>query len=169
MRATIAALACAFALSGVAAVAQPAAGEQPAAGAQLPAGAQPAAGAATITVHVLGLHSVFGSVECALFAGPAGFPSKPDKAVGQAIVPIAADQTATCTFANVAPGEYAILLFHDENGNGKLDTGSMDIPTEGYGASNNPPEKYGPPKYAKAKFTVTGDKTLTIHVTYIVD
>jgi uncharacterized protein (DUF2141 family) len=152
MRARIAALACAIVMSGVAAVAQP-----------VPAA--PQAGA-TVTVQVVGMHSSKGQVQCLLYAGGVGFPGKPDKAVAKLIVPIA-DQAATCAFPNVTPGDYAIELFHDENGNGKLDTGFMGIPSEGFGASNDAPEKFGPPKYADARFTVTGDQTLTIHMTYV--
>ena len=150
MRATIAAISCAFAMSGVAAVAQPA----------------PTSGAATLTVQVVGMHSSKGQVQCLLYAGGVGFPGKPDKAVAKVIVPIAGE-AATCAFPNLAPGDYAIELFHDENGNGKLDTGFLGIPTEGFGTSNDAPEKFGPPKYADARFTVTGDQTLTIHMVYI--
>jgi uncharacterized protein (DUF2141 family) len=35
-------------------------------------------------------------------------------------------------------GQYAVQVVHDENGNGKLDTNFMGIPSEGYGYSNNP-------------------------------
>ena len=148
MKTTIAALACAFAMGAMSAV------------------GQPAATMATVTVQVVGLHSSKGQVQCLLYAGGVGFPGKPDKAVGKLTVPIA-NEAATCAFSNVAPGDYAIELFHDENGNGKLDTGFMGIPSEGFGASNDAPEKFGPPKYADAKFQVAGDQTLTIHTTYI--
>ena len=131
MRATIAALSCALAMTCAAAVAQP-------------APATPSAGAATLTVQVVGMRSSKGSVQCLIYAGGVGFPGKPDKAVAKLIVAIA-DETATCAFPNLAPGDYAIELFHDENGNGKLDTGFMGIPSEGFGASNDAPEKFGPP------------------------
>ena len=152
MRARIVALTCAFAMGSAAAVGQP-------------APTTPATGAATVTVQVVGMHSSKGSVQCLIYAGGVGFPGKPDKAVAKVIVPIS-DETATCAFPNLAPGDYAVELFHDENGNGKLDTGFMGIPSEGYGASNDAPEKFGPPKYADAKFTVTGDQILTIHMVY---
>jgi uncharacterized protein (DUF2141 family) len=38
---------------------------------------------------------------------------------------------------NLDPGQYAIILFHDENGNGKLDRNALGVPTEPYGFSNN--------------------------------
>lgn len=148
MKTRTAALVCIFAVSAVSAF------------------AQPATGPATVTVQVVGLRNSKGSVECLLYAGGVGFPGKPDKAVAKVTVPIAA-QAATCPFPNVPSGDYAIELFHDENGNGKLDTGLLGIPSEGFGASNDAPEKFGPPKYADARFAVTGDQTLTIHMTYV--
>jgi uncharacterized protein (DUF2141 family) len=149
MKAKMAVLAGVFAMSGLGA-----------------AVAQPAAGSATVTVQVVGLRNSKGSVECLLYAGGVGFPGKPDKAVAKLTVPVS-DEAATCVFPNVAAGDYAIELFHDENGNGKLDTGLFGIPSEGFGASNDAPEKFGPPKYADARFAVTGDQTLTIHMTYV--
>ena len=38
---------------------------------------------------------------------------------------------------NIKAGEYAIRLFFDENGNGKIDTNFLGIPKEAYGFSNN--------------------------------
>ncbi len=41
------------------------------------------------------------------------------------------EDACTITFPDVAAGTYAVACFHDENGNGKLDTGMFGIPTEG--------------------------------------
>ncbi|MCP1335524.1 DUF2141 domain-containing protein [Hyphomicrobiales bacterium FT118] len=40
-------------------------------------------------------------------------------------------------FFRLPPGEYAVIVFHDENDNGLLDTGIFGVPVEGYGFSNN--------------------------------
>lgn len=45
---------------------------------------------------------------------------------------------ATFVFKDLAPGAYAVLITHDENGNGQLDTNALGMPLEGYGFSNNP-------------------------------
>lgn len=57
-------------------------------------------------------------------------------------------------FKNLPVGEYAISIYHDENGNGELDANFMGIPTEPYAFSNNAPSRFGPAKYADAKFTI---------------
>ena len=61
-------------------------------------------------------------------------------------------------------GTYAISLFQDENGNGKLDTAVFGIPTEKYGFSNDAQGVMGPPSYDKCSFTFSGDTTLVIHL-----
>ena len=38
---------------------------------------------------------------------------------------------------NVKPGNYAIAVFHDLNGNGKLDRNLIGLPSEPYGFSND--------------------------------
>jgi uncharacterized protein (DUF2141 family) len=43
-----------------------------------------------------------------------------------------------CKFKNIPGGRYAIALFHDENGNEKLDLNSLHIPKEGYALSGHP-------------------------------
>lgn len=60
------------------------------------------------------------------------------------------------TFENVPDGIYAISSYHDENGNGNLDTNFLGIPKEDTGSSNNAPARMGPPKWEDAKFKVNG-------------
>lgn len=54
------------------------------------------------------------------------------------------------------PGRYALSLFQDMNGNRRLDTNFIGIPKEASGSSNNPPARWGPPKFADALVTVDG-------------
>ncbi|WP_019053091.1 DUF2141 domain-containing protein [Sphingobium xenophagum] len=59
------------------------------------------------------------------------------------------------TIGNVTPGDYAIAIVHDENGNGKLDT-FAGIPREGVGFSRNPVLRFGAPSFRAASFAVAG-------------
>lgn len=104
-----------------------------------------------IHVHIEGLHSDRGQVICALFTAAADFPKRADRAFARTAAQILAGH-ATCEFPRVPAGTYAISVFHDENGNGKLDTNWLGIPREGVGASNNPAPRMGPPKFSAAKF-----------------
>jgi uncharacterized protein (DUF2141 family) len=61
---------------------------------------------------------------------------------------------AVMTFTDIPDGTYAISVFHDEDENGELTTNFLGIPKESYGASNNAPGRFGPPKWKDAKFEV---------------
>jgi uncharacterized protein (DUF2141 family) len=65
-------------------------------------------------------------------------------------------QKAVCEFPGIAPGTYAVSVYHDENSNDKLDTNFLGIPREGVGASNNARGHMGPPKFDSAKFEWAG-------------
>ena len=65
-----------------------------------------------------------------------------------------------------APGRYAIMAYHDENSDGKLNLRLGMFPTEGYGLSNNP-KVFGPPKFADSAFDLKGDEaTVEIEISY---
>lgn len=57
------------------------------------------------------------------------------------------------TFENVKPGEYAVMVLHDENSNSRMDYRENGMPLESYGMSNNV-MSFGPPVYDDAKFKV---------------
>lgn len=74
--------------------------------------------------------------------------------------------TRTCVFSGIAPGTYAVALFHDENGNGKLDTNFLGIPREGVGVSNNKMRTLGPPTWEDSKFVLAGNLVLNVTLHY---
>ena len=120
---------------------------------------------ARVQVVVSGLHNDKGQVSCALFRSADGFPKDSSKAVAHQEVRIAGAQ-ATCKFEDVPSGQYAVAVFHDENGNGKMDTNFIGMPREGVGASNNPKTRMGPPRFPDAAFTVAGspvDLQIVVH------
>lgn len=51
------------------------------------------------------------------------------------------------------PGRYAVVVYVDRNGNGKLDRGMFGRPTEPYGFSNGG-GSFGPPDFADAAIEV---------------
>ena len=60
--------------------------------------------------------------------------------------------TAEAVFDNLPEGTYGVAVIHDENKNGKLDFNDTGVPTEGYGHSNNPERRPGPPSFDETKF-----------------
>jgi len=103
----------------------------------------------SVRVRVENVRNHRGVLRCALFDTEKAFPGDFKKAVAGITLPAAEN---TCEFANVAPGNYAVAVFHDENANGKFDLKFYGMPREGYGASNNPKPRVGPPRYADARF-----------------
>ena len=63
--------------------------------------------------------------------------------------------------------KYAIAVYHEVNGNGKLDKNFLGIPTEGYGFSNNARGTFGPPNFNDTAVSLdTETKLITIDLSY---
>jgi uncharacterized protein (DUF2141 family) len=75
--------------------------------------------------------------------------------------------TGGVVFNNLEAGRYAIILFHDENGNGRLDKNFWGVPTEPYGFSNDAGGFLGPPKFDDAAIMLDGnDKAVVTTLIY---
>lgn len=139
---------------GVAATARPAS-------AAAPAPATRADGTSTVRVEVTGVRNAKGMVHVDICRQAEFLKDCPVSARVAAV----AGKTVV-TIANLAPGAYAAQVFHDENGNTKVDRALFGIPKEGVGFSNDAPIRFAPPKWAAAVFQVTGDKTITLKLRY---
>ena len=71
-------------------------------------------------------------------------------------------EEVTIVIENIASGKYAVSLYHDENDNNKLDTGSYGIPVEKYGFSNNAKGKMGPPAFQNCMIIIKEDTEINI-------
>ena len=105
-----------------------------------------------VNVQVTGL-SPTGTLRIGLFDSATGFP-KTENTCQSFDVPVDAN-TATLKLPPIAFGTYAIAVFHDINGNGKLDKSGFGIPTEPYGFSKNARGSFGPPSFQSAAFEVS--------------
>jgi len=163
-------------LSALLAAGDPAAPASPAPASPAPAATAPAAAAAapapsgaasaTLVVEVEGLKDDQGKLHASLYASEEGFPTKPEKALRHVDAPIVAGK-ARVVFEGLRPGGYAVAAYHDENGDGKLDTGFLGIPAEGLAASNDAKGFMGPPSFEKAKVEVAqGETRIVVHVSY---
>lgn len=95
-----------------------------------------------------------GTVAAALYDGPARF-AKSDGAFRTAEGKVEGGR-AVVTFEGLPPGNYAVGAFHDVDGNGRLNTLPVGLPTEPYGFSRGARGAFGPPKFADAAFEVRG-------------
>ena len=109
-----------------------------------------AAGAPTaeIEVSIGKLRNRKGEVHLCLTREPAHFPDcgSDPKAVKRS----APATTGPVRIAGLAPGGYALSIFHDENRNKKLDM-VTGIPREGFGFSRNPMVRFGAPKFRQVR------------------
>ena len=127
-------------------------------------GAAPAAGEVSATVS--GLRSAKGQVLACMTSRPDAFPDCAKDPDAKA-VRVPAAESVELDFGEVAPGRYAISLFHDENSNGKLDM-ALFLPREGVGTSGNPKPRMGPPTFASAAFRVGGaDEARSVEMKYL--
>jgi uncharacterized protein (DUF2141 family) len=109
------------------------------------------ASAANLEPTVSGLRSDAGRVKIMLFDRADGFP-KEDKARAVLTLP-ATPTTVVGHFRDLPAGRYAVVVYHDENNDGKLNLRFGMFPEEGYGLSNNP-EVFGPPHFEDSAFVV---------------
>ena len=120
-----------------------------------------------IKVEVIGMRNDNGKLGCSLFNSPEGFPRDGSKVFRHAWAPIK-NGRGECFFAGVPARDYAVSVFHDENGNGKFDMNWMGMPLEGYGFSNNVKPRFKAPSFDECNFhhEGTGRKEIPIDMIY---
>jgi uncharacterized protein (DUF2141 family) len=92
--------------------------------------------AAGLDLTVTDLRTQQGSLRIAVADSAAGWSDTEKAVAGTARKPQRKEETFH--FPDLPPGSYAVMVMHDENDNGKLDSNFMGMPIEGYGFSNNP-------------------------------
>jgi uncharacterized protein (DUF2141 family) len=130
----------------------------------LAAGPARAAGDARIEATVSGVSNAPGLVGCALFGSPTGFPLQSRKHALTTLRVTPVNGTARCVFERIAPGDYAIAVVHDANGNEEADTNLLGMPTEGVGVSNNVLPRMTAPTFEASRFTVAVGQTARLAI-----
>lgn len=81
----------------------------------------------------------------------------PEKAFSKSIIPIAAKDT-TLDIGSMPDGQYALAMFLDENGNGRLDKNFLGIPSEKYGFSGTRQPLFRAPHFDEAVIRLTSEQ-----------
>jgi uncharacterized protein (DUF2141 family) len=118
--------------------------------------------AATITVNITKLRNSDGMVQITLYDNEDEYLTTDSETARIVRVDIE-DDKATCVFAGVKPGKYAVALMHDEDNDGEMKKSLIGIPKEGIGMSNNAKLTFGPPKWEDAVFDV-GDEDVSLEI-----
>jgi uncharacterized protein (DUF2141 family) len=117
-----------------------------------PAAPPPAESHATLAFAIEGVKSVKGQLIVAVYSSKAAWLDLSRAAKVIKLAPRVGNVFAV--MEEVPTGECAVLVIHDENGNGKLDMGWFPLPgpIEPSGASNGATNRLGPPSWEDAKF-----------------
>ena len=101
-----------------------------------------------LKVRVLNIDKLKGNLMIAVYDSKETFTT--DQVVAATKVEVT-DHTHEVAFDNITFGEYAVILYHDLNSDGELNTNFMGIPSEPYGFSNGS-GFLGIPSYNKSRF-----------------
>jgi uncharacterized protein (DUF2141 family) len=113
-----------------------------------------------------GFRNTTGQARVAVFKQPQGFPDGESDAFRRTVAAIEGGRVQV-RFDDLSYGDYAVSMYHDENGDQKLNKKIFGIPTEGYGVSNNVVHGMRSPKFAEAKFVLAEvEREIQIHVHY---
>ena len=119
--------------------------------------------AASLTVVVEGVSRPTGNIRLELSSSEAAYQGRaaPARAIS---IPARAPATRI-EIPDLTPGLYAFRVHHDADGDGRLDTGAMGQPTEGWSASNGAAGPFGPGPWSKAAFQVnSGSQSVTVRL-----
>lgn len=109
----------------------------------------------SVAVTAEGFRDDGGQAGCAVFSSGQGFPKDIAKALVRRFVRIER-KSASCSVDGLRPGVYPVVVFHDANANGVVDTNFLGMPTEGIGVSRDARGRFGPPSFADAAFRYDG-------------
>jgi uncharacterized protein (DUF2141 family) len=127
---------------------------------------QGSAGRTRLTVTVEGVRSAEGLIAITLY------PDDPKRflvhkgQIGILRTPATAGSTTACVVLPDA-GVYAVAVYHDANGDHRLNRTAIGLPSEAWGFSNDPPTILSLPAFKSVRFrTQAGDNAIRIRLHY---
>jgi uncharacterized protein (DUF2141 family) len=111
------------------------------------------------TVEINGLKSNKGKCLVYVYKTKNGFPTY-TKYASSVVTATIQNGSCSAVLKDMLTGEHAILVVHDANDNGKMDTNFLGMPKEGIGTSNNAKSSFGPPSFDDSKFKIDGKPML---------
>ncbi len=76
------------------------------------------------------------------------------------------DSTERIIIDDLPKGQYAFILYHDKNSDGKMNRKFIGIPKEPYGFSNNIRPKLSKPTFEECKFILEDNLVMEIRLGY---
>ena len=115
-----------------------------------------------LEVEVEGLRSSVGRVALALFASAESFAG--DGAPLRREWLLVDDGGCLWRLDGLAPGDYAVKVYHDVDDSRALEVNFLGVPTEPYGFSNGARGSFGPPSWRQARFRLVTGRRLAVTV-----
>jgi len=130
----------------------------------LGAGFAAQAAAAELTIAVSEIRAQQGQLMIAVLGSEAAFKGEAPPTLS-VMLPPNAERVSFSTDALV-PGEYAVRVMHDENGNQDMDNNLVGMPTEPWGFSNNAVGSFGPPGWSDVRFSLDESASIDISLNH---
>ena len=124
----------------------------------------------SLTVVVNGIRNQTGEICLRVYNSEKGFPDHAKSEVKSGCTKITGNSIKQ-VFSGLKPGNYAVAVVDDQNGDHKLNKDFFGIPKEGFGISQNPTVSIstGTPKFKNASFKVDKNTTINIFLKYSLD
>jgi len=118
-----------------------------------------------LTVVVDGIKHKNGEICLGVYSSSKGFPMSTNDVIESACVEPKGD-TLSHVFSGLKPGNYAVAIVDDQNGDRQLNKDFLGIPKEGFGISQNPTVSVftGTPKFHDASFLLLPNQNTTINI-----
>lgn len=114
-----------------------------------------------LVVNLVGVRNAAGTLRVGVYAEGASYGKENRTVAGQLVA--ARPGTVQVVFADLPPGRYAVMAYHDEDANGELNRRFGMFPSEGYGLSNNP-RVIGRPAFADSAFDLVAGQPLALRI-----
>jgi len=125
-----------------------------------------AGGGARLNVIVNGVRAAEGQIAVTVYPDNARRFLAPGGKLLRVRTRAVAPTTRAC-FNLPGAGTYAVVIYHDADGDSDFDRSAIGRPTEGFGFSNDAPARLGLPSFRSVRFAVTpGDNTIRIQTRY---
>ena len=119
-------------------------------------------GQSSVVVNITKFKNDKGVCRACLFNNSNSFQNKSDALVCKSSKVV--NGTATVTFNANSDGNYAVMVFHDENNNNIFDKNFLGIPKEGYGASKNKLPLAAAPSFHSNSSIVNNNQLITLRI-----
>lgn len=112
-----------------------------------------------LTLDIVGMKEKKGDLLISVYNSAEDYLKKPVKTLTTPV-----DALTKRIMLQLESGTYAVVVYQDENANGRIDRNFFHLPTEPSGFSRDARPKFGPPRYKPASFTLTEDMEMLIRV-----